>query len=703
MSYFWVLDTTADEQAVPTAPATPGLSAAAIPVAPASTAETIQAGVSGTVASTAPTSKLASPSADRAQTMTSLPRGPSPSSPPRRAPALRRPRRRTFSSFVDTRTLLSGNESTSIADGHKAQHEFVKRRQAARLALEKEKRESKIREEKAAQRAAAARDAARRREYHPSNSSPKSPDRVSGGMLVPSNSENRSSLNTRALAGQLAAPDPSDRINRVSPISPASQITHTTAKSNVDAEKLNPRKRSRGFGLDEDDLAVHEDDFTPEEWEALKAEVEKAEEDAAKAAQENAPPTKKRRVDTAPKQQKRTRQSVRHQTTGTPRQTEPPSRTPGYIPNRRGTLAPPDLSPIDSSRLLTDPDSPLIPQAQATPSSQQGMIVNGIFVSEAWRRTGSPVSSPTLPTPPSPAMKRKRGFEAPDPYASSSSPGLLSTPPRKVNRSRGYEAPDPYASSSSSSSSPSSASPRRSVPTPRSLFPYDTASHFSSLFFRGASPEFKATVADCLNRRLAAAEAEGLATIQGETEVEAHEIEGSSPLTRARNKAEQFKPKTPSRLRESTRIPSSNASTPSALGISSPSFNGVSTSNSPYRSDPMSVDGSSFVANPDATPVATTGASSTTTITNTIKSAVNEPERGLADDVAWLSETLPNGNFKDLKWPPRRSLVEALDIDPEAVTIVGKSWQEKGPDAVKYFETLFQAFKAAPDEFVLTL
>jgi hypothetical protein len=96
-------------------------------------------------------------------------------------------------------------------------------------------------------------------------------------------------------------------------------------------------------------------------------------------------------------------------------------------------------------------------------------------------------------------------------------------------------------------------------------------------------------------------------------------------------------------------------------------------------------------------------ASSTAAALNTTESAVNEAVPSLADDVAWLSEILPNGNFDELQWPPRRRLAEVLNICPEAEAIVEQSWPEKGADLVKYFENMFEAYKAAPDEFVVAL
>jgi hypothetical protein len=718
-------------------------------------------------------------------------------------------------SFVDTRTILAADDPTSDL-GHETQHEFVKRRQAARAALIRKRAEARNREilaaqHAAAQEAAAAEEAARPKLYASSNPPKESSASVSGGSPSASNTVNRGASIISRLIPMAShfqtAPASHKKTSEEATV-------QTAAKLNADAEKPNPRKRSRGFGLDEDDLAVHEEDFTVEEWKVLKAQVEKAEEDAAKAAQQSAPPTKKRRVDQSSKQPKRTQASVRRQTT-TPRQNQPPNRAPGFVPNRRGTLAAPDLSPIDSSRLLTDPDSPSISQpppastqpletneaprptpqkrsksrretptqTQASPSTQKGTIINSVFVPKhqlpsrdsstqgasqrtlsplfipysattfwvrrAWRRnpptlfnlpklfkpqeepereeaskslktpkkgvrwadlgpaynpginqhwhdprydsgapttppstlrparkpsqtsrtfedaflaTSSPASSPTLPTPPRPAIKRKRELEASDADASLSAADLPSSSRRPVKRSRGYQAPDPYGSSSS----PSSACPQST--------PYDTARYFSSLQHQGHSPQDGETYADIAPTTVAA------------TEDLAVGNEDPSPLSRARNKAELFKPKTPSRLRESTRIPSSNTSTPSTLGFSSPSFLGVSTDHSPFRSDPMSIDGFSYLLqNTDTTPVNNEVAMDTSIHSD---SRSNPTVRTMADDVAWLLETLPNGNFDELQWPARRSLVEVLGISPEAVQIVDRNWDEKGHEIVGYFEAL---------------
>ncbi|KAJ5174579.1 uncharacterized protein N7482_000456 [Penicillium canariense] len=844
-------------EAIPAA--TPSLS---VPVSPAEvTSSTIPVPSLVPSAPSAGTNALKSPSVETARRMDVQHR------------PISRPRRHTRS-FVDSHTLVGPGETTGAA-----------RRAAAAAAL-----------------------AAPRPTYS------FSPPRYSPELLASCferattkpNTENLPAHLGGALASQIATADQGDPRNEVPSIIPAAEIDpgkptpakwmagneteRAAATSNLNANQLNPRKRNRGFGLDEDELAISEDDFTPEEWKVLKAQVEKAEELAAekakKDAEENAPPAKKRRVDEIPQQKQRIRQPVRRQTPGTSRDTLPPHRSPGFIPNRRGTFMPPDLSPIESSGLLTDPDSSQISQTPKAPTSLPqtnqesrpaaqnnsasrsqniselqypsntqvsesdrgplGMFINGSFVRRgqlpnvdmstqgSWRMTPTDYHPElVINTPESyepylsnfhdaaarlrqrkakAAAERSRQIsreenpytrdsDAPVPYV----PGVLpvhSEPPRystvqafteayltatspppspptfPAQRRPGFkrvptgtfEAPNPCSSSSSSSSSSCSASPPSSPPAR----PVPDSSSTPSLPQRrpgfrrndaepedaggdeeesngpvgsraayplspdamdiSPNPSASAAVADRSNQDTAATH-----DADTDTDTDADDIEGPSPLTRARNKAEQFKPKTPSRLRESTRFPISNASTPSAVG-SSPSFNGVSTSTIPYLSDPMSVDGSSFVANLDATsamtPAVTTDPNSTVhrptcglrrdpswnpppavkpsnppsnpaAIDPTgaaVKDAINEALKGTADDVGWLSRALPNGDFSQLKWPPRRSLAEALGVCPEAARIVEENWKEpKAGEAVRYFETLFKAYQENPDEFVAEL
>lgn len=828
-------------------PTVPDSSAEAVSAANATTSPTAPAVVTDPSiafgASPAKSNRPGFPPVDSgAQRKSPLNRTPPLFIPHSRIPPQPRPRRRS-ASFVDSRDLLGVGAPRSANDpyAYETQREFVKRRQTARAERDRQIREAKAREEAEARyAAAAAAEEARRKQSLPSPTPAKTLTNVSSAPRVTSNTATRGPIFFFERPSQTtpitASIDPASR-GRAS----GAAAVQAVARSNADTDNQNPRKRSRGFGLDEDDLAVHEEDFTPEEWEALKAQVEKAEEDAAKAAQQSAPPTKKRRVDKSSKQKKRTPQTARRPSTGTPRQTQPPNCTPGYVRNKRGTLAEPDLSPIDSSRLLTDPESPSnsqTPQASTKPaspnrsksgrgtttssrgSSTKGMLIDGVFISERqlpnydlatqkeWKRrfdvlaklprfpttsaeraakrnnpspylaylrsftkreeeikrqkareaearaeaakkeaakrkerelaainkrwearrrasgyppsrtpqrsntsrkfedtflrASSPVASPALPTPRHPLIKRKR-----EPETASSSEAAA----RPVERRRGFEAPDPFApSSSTSSTSPASTSASPASLPPRS--PYDAASYFASLQPQRHSPQegsSMTTIANSSNPQTAEDE-------NPEIGDETNDLQDPSPLSRARNMAEQFKPKTPSRLRESTRIPNSNTSTPSALGFSSPSFLGVSINNTPLRSDPMSIDGSSFVANPDATPAGTPAfttqsvstdtrredvvplqpqASSPAVVANTTESA----EQSLADDVAWLKETLPNGNFDELQWPPPRSLIEDLNIHPEAVEIVEQNWEEKGPELVKYFADLFAAFNADPDNF----
>lgn len=136
-------------------------------------------------------------------------------------------------------------------------------------------------------------------------------------------------------------------------------------------------------------------------------------------------------------------------------------------------------------------------------------------------------------------------------------------------------------------------------------------------------------------------------------------VQGPSPLTRARNKAEQFKPKTPSRLRESYRFSSSTnsltAGTPSQLG-------GVLDTSS-FLSDPMSLDGS---------------------LGHVIT----------AEDIDWLHELCPDGDLGKLPWPDRMGLAKTLDVDSSAAAIVDQNWtQQKAGEAYVAWKGLFERYE----------
>lgn len=125
-------------------------------------------------------------------------------------------------------------------------------------------------------------------------------------------------------------------------------------------------------------------------------------------------------------------------------------------------------------------------------------------------------------------------------------------------------------------------------------------------------------------------------------------VNDPSPLTRARNKAQQFKPKTPSRLRESHPFSSSQIS----LKTATPS----------NLSEPMSLD-------------------------DTLSHLPT------AEDIDWLHELCPTGDMSNLVWPEKVSLVETLNLDPSAVAIVEQhANQQKLNEAVSAWKDLFDTF-----------
>lgn len=128
-----------------------------------------------------------------------------------------------------------------------------------------------------------------------------------------------------------------------------------------------------------------------------------------------------------------------------------------------------------------------------------------------------------------------------------------------------------------------------------------------------------------------------------------------SPVRRVRSKAEQFKPKTPSRLRESHHLPSSVSSeTPSQLG---------GAAGTPLLfSDSMSVD---------------------TSLGHVVT----------ADDVDWLLELCPGGDLQQLSWPERAGLGETLGVAPPAVALVSQNWNdEKAQQASGAWKRVFENF-----------
>jgi len=142
----------------------------------------------------------------------------------------------------------------------------------------------------------------------------------------------------------------------------------------------------------------------------------------------------------------------------------------------------------------------------------------------------------------------------------------------------------------------------------------------------------------------------------------AAEPEDASPLTRARTKAEQFKPKTPSRLREAHRFSSSMTRTSpfSQPDINSPTIDRQGTS----------------LLQQDATSQAPG-----------LQETEHPPAfRTLEEikevcDADWLLEQCPSGDLRQLKWPKKISLVDQLrshgvHLTPEELAEADESWND---------------------------
>jgi hypothetical protein len=108
-------------------------------------------------------------------------------------------------------------------------------------------------------------------------------------------------------------------------------------------EKI-PNPKGCSYGLSEEFF-----EFTDAEWEEEEKRVA-----ALKANESAQPAAKKQRVDAS---QPRRRATTRPSSSNAHPSTLSPARRPGFVPNRRGTYAAPDLSPIESSGLLSGVDS----------------------------------------------------------------------------------------------------------------------------------------------------------------------------------------------------------------------------------------------------------------------------------------------------------------------------------------------------------
>ncbi|KAJ5692916.1 hypothetical protein N7462_002339 [Penicillium macrosclerotiorum] len=646
------------------------------------------------------------------------------------------PRSRYFRShsFVDCHTLVTeepssgGFTSTSAADARarkREQHRQVEARRTVRLsarAAESHARNLAAAEAKAAAAAAAIAEAAAA-ERERESSCPRSESGFDPELLAKC---------FRRSSGVQASTS-STQISQTTPNRLGSNPVSNASPSG----SPRPKKQNRGYGLTDEECIFDSDDFAPGVWEQMLEEGRRLkraydEQDATESTtgEVELPPTKKQRVDDNKKQ----RRSNRWKAPVNPIDRVPPALRPEFVPNSRQTLQAPDLSPLESSRLMTDPaaidsdevsemnqdpatqNPPLqasgVPTSQS-PSSQNsatqtqkparhrdGMYMNGsTFVPKrflSFMRSENPNAIfTTQPHPhysaPVPAttsdaanashvdMRQSSGF-VPNvhgtfqtPYSSDS---LDSTNSGDIDMQQDVKfAPsvhDAFQTSSSFSplSSHSSIHPRekpiREISTEETRYLAVQLEHANSNIFQ---------VIDSPPTPAAAVDADD------------DTIQDPSPLTRARNKAEQFKPKTPSRLRENTRFSTnSNSSTPS----------GVASGTSPYISDGMSIDGTSFIksqATSLAKPQPTTLFTETTTppmspAANQITDQIsNESSDDEYDDVS-IDQTT-----NEVQWPKKHGLIETLDIKPLPAGLKAKATVD--------WDAIFEAYKASEDDFDL--
>ncbi|KAJ5141526.1 hypothetical protein N7526_002521 [Penicillium atrosanguineum] len=388
----------------------------------------------------------------------------------------------------------------------------------------------------------------------------------------------------------------------------ASAEDQSLKRKREEPEKI-PNPKGCSYGMSEEFF-----EFTDAEWEEEEKRVA-----ALKANETTQPAAKKQRVDAS---QSRRRATTRPNTPKAPLSALSPARRPGFIPNRRGTYAAPDLSPIDSSDLFSGVES--------TPATQAS--------------SDEPANAPTNAQP----TTAKHARNSIDYETLQKERELKAKQTREPN------------------SSPSVPTSLNDVPESRGTAPTatQTLEHSSATTPERESSQISTDID---------------ADIDADADVDVDaDVDGPSPLTRARNKAEQFKPKTPSRLREAhpfaSSITSAATATPSFLGattgtplnfgatLHAPSSLGALTSSPVFYSDPESND--------------------------TIEPLTP------ADDANWLREKCPTGEIAHLCWPEPASLVETLNIDPAIAEFVNKnSFPEAYAEAVAAWQTMWEEFQ----------
>jgi hypothetical protein len=148
------------------------------------------------------------------------------------------------------------------------------------------------------------------------------------------------------------------------------------------------------------------------------------------------------------------------------------------------------------------------------------------------------------------------------------------------------------------------------------------------------------------------------------------ESDDESPLTRARTKAEQFKPKTPSRLREAHRFSSSMTRTSpfSQADIAPPVFDRQEPAPQPESDNqpaPAPQPAPENYPEPENPP--------------RFFDTFEEMEREANAD--WLYRQCPSGDLRQLRWPPKISLIDQIrshgvDLTDEDIAIADEAWND---------------------------
>ncbi|KAJ6096293.1 hypothetical protein N7486_007039 [Penicillium sp. IBT 16267x] len=436
------------------------------------------------------------------------------------------------------------------------------------------------------------------------------------------------------------------------------------------SEQGNKRKRSSPESIPNPpgcSYGMHDDYFTFDDDDEVWAEEEKAQRaaEAAKAAKaaeaENEetvqPPLKKQRV-AQESDQTRRRHVLRRET---PRKAE---QRPGYDRNRQTRLyQATHLSPVESSD----------------------------FLSEGSQGPQTTRNRPNINTAPFTANTHGT-FQTPgwDDDSSSDSEDYPSSGPRHESTTTPIGMYQVMPSSPDDNFPVSSPAPRIiRNPNPHGTFrtPYSSDDEDEDMDMDSSHSNSNLAGADPMDEDTSTPARTNDTTTETPTQNNEPSLPTTdpSPLTRVRNKAEQFKPKTPSRLREASRfsIGSTSSSPPTINETRATPFPVATPLPAPTPlpvadSDPMSIDGSSYLQ------IAKTGDDSL------LDFGELDPEDLDSEDLEnidskWLDKICPSGDFNDLTWPPLT--INEIGICPKSILMDDAKTEE----AVNYWQQLFES------------